>query len=213
VLLLLVLGVATVAARVHGGSLARLARVPFRATWVVPAALGLQLFWFSPLAPGLLGTVPHRAATPLVHVSTYLAAAAFLLFNGGLRGSRLALAGVVSNGTVVATNGGYMPVAARALQAAGHEAALAALAQGHPVNNVVLLDRGTRLAWLADRWALVTPWGWGNVFSPGDLVLALGAAVMVWCAMVHGPAAVRPKAPAPSQPAPGGTLEGRVAGE
>jgi len=39
------------------------------------------------------------------------------------------------------------------------------------------------LAWLVDRWAVPRWLHVGNVFSVGDVVIAVGAMILVWTAM------------------------------
>jgi Family of unknown function (DUF5317) len=75
--------------------------------------------------------------------------------------------------TVVA-NAGHMPALPQALSDAGIHSRL------H--NNSVALTH-PHLGWLVDRWATPAWIPLGNVYSVGDVVLALGAVVLVLSAM------------------------------
>ena len=94
--------------------------------------------------------------------------------NVRLRGIVLVLAGMVSNLLAVVANGGVMP----ALPDAAHAAGLLGPAK---YNSVTQAE--PHLGWLVDRWAAPEWVPLANVFSVGDVLLALGAFVLVLAAM------------------------------
>lgn len=164
-LFLVVLAVGLLTVRPLGGRFTTLASLHMRGAWLVALALLVQV-----LAISVLVRPPHLLAATL-HVSSYCFAAAFLWINRRVRGLPLAAAGGALNLLAIGANGGTMPATASALQAAGirgdgvHFSNSDAVA--HP-----------RLGFLGDVFAVPASLGpLANVFSLGDVALALGA---VW---------------------------------
>jgi hypothetical protein len=82
---------------------------------------------------------------------------------------------MASNLAAVVANGGHMPGLRSALRASGQ------VFTGPHNNEVVAHD--PHLAWLVDRWPVPHWIPGGNVFSVGDVLIAVGAVVMVSAAM------------------------------
>ncbi|HEU4399730.1 MAG TPA: DUF5317 domain-containing protein [Actinomycetota bacterium] len=148
-----------------GGRLGALAEVRLRLPWLLPAALAMQV-----VALDLPG-VPGRLRPPL-HVASYLVAGAFLVANRRLPGMPLVGLGAAANLLAIGVNGGVMPASPAALAAAG-------LPLDPPgfANSAVLAD--PRLAFLGDVFAIPRGWPLANVFSVGDVLIAIGAVVAV----------------------------------
>jgi hypothetical protein len=91
-----------------------------------------------------------------------------------LRGIGLVLVGMVSNIVAVVANGGVMP----ALPAAARDAGML-----EPVTYNSVTNPEPTVGWLVDRWAAPDWVPLANVFSVGDVALALGACVLVLSAM------------------------------
>jgi Family of unknown function (DUF5317) len=145
-----------------GGRLAALAEVRVRAAWVLPAALLMQTV--SIYLPGL----PVLARIAL-QVLSYPVAGLFLAVNRHLPGMLPVAAGGACNLLAMSVNGGVMPASAAAVAAAG----VAGEQDGYS-NSAVLAD--PRVAVLGDVFAIPSPWPFANVFSPGDVLIALGLA-------------------------------------
>ena len=148
-----------------GGRLRALAEVRLRLPWLLPAALALQV-----LAINLPG-VPDRLRPPL-HVASYLVAGTFLAANRRLPGALVVVLGAALNLLAIVANGGVMPASPEAVAAAG-------LPPDPPgfANSAVLPD--PRLAFLGDVFAIPRSWPLANVFSVGDVLIAVGAAAAV----------------------------------
>ena len=111
---------------------------------------------------------------PVLHVLTYVAAFAFLWLNRRVPGALIVGAGALSNGIVIALNGGTLPASASAVKAAGIDPDLAFANSGvleHPV-----------LPWLGDMFAWPAPLPLANTFSVGDVLIVIGAFVAAWTA-------------------------------
>jgi hypothetical protein len=166
VLIGLALALALVTVPLTGGSLARLADVRFAATPAIVAAIAIQVVVIS-VAPGGAPAL-HDA----LHLVSYALAGWFVIANRRIPGIvPLALGGAL-NLVAIAANGGVMPASRSALHAAGLPADTGAFANSaslaHP-----------RLAWLGDVFATPPHLFFSNVFSVGDVVLALGAFVLL----------------------------------
>jgi len=172
VFILYAIPVGLAAGAILGGRLAALATIRIRLGWLAVAALVAQVILFSPLAGGLDDAV----ARP-IYVASTGAVVLVVLANIRLTGMPIVLAGALSNLAAILANGGAMPADPGALAAAGIRITGA--------SNSVVTDEPA-LAALTDRFA--TP-GWlpfANVFSIGDVLIAIGTAVVIAAAMRGG---------------------------
>jgi Family of unknown function (DUF5317) len=147
-----------------------------KAVWLIWLALAVQIVQFAVADLGPLDAV--------VHVGTYVLAAAFVVANRDIPGLWLIALGGLSNGVTIAVNGGSLPARAAALRQAGWS-----VDPKDFVNSGVLAH--PHLRWLGDVFAWPAPLPLHNVFSVGDVLLIAGA---FWA--VHGLARRRPVAPA-----------------
>jgi hypothetical protein len=92
-----------------------------------------------------------------------------------VKGAAVVGLGMASNLVAVLANGGHMPGLPSALREAGHT-----YTGSH--NNEIVASH-PHLAWLVDRWAVPHWIPGGNVYSVGDVLIAVGAVVMVSAAM------------------------------
>jgi hypothetical protein len=162
VVLVAVVVLSALAVPLFGGRLGALAEVRLRRVWAIFAALGLAV-----VATGLPG-LPDGVRSLLL-VAAYPVGAVFLAANWRVPGIPLAALGAALNLLVIAANGGVMPASAAALQRAG----LPADAPGFQSSAAVA---DPRLAFLGDVFALPASWPLSNVFSVGDVLIAVGLA-------------------------------------
>ena len=166
-LLVLFVAVATLAVPLFRGRLLRLAEVRFRGTWLLGLALGMQL-WILTIAPG-----PRTPAREAAYVATYVLAIGFLFLNRRIPGFWLVGIGAVMNLAAIAANGGVMPAAEHALARANLPLEVPRFfTNSMPVEH-------PRLAFLGDIFAVPASWPFSNVFSAGDVCIALGAALAI----------------------------------
>ena len=167
-LLFLVVALAAVTVPLAGGRLALLGSLDLRRTWLLVAALAVQVVAIS-VVPG--------APEPLLeaaHLGSYVLAGAFVVANRRLPGVVLMGLGGALNALVIAVNGGTMPADPDALATAGRTVT------DEFVNSAPVAD--ARLAFLGDVFAVPRWFPLANVFSVGDVVLAVGALVLLHCA-------------------------------
>lgn len=112
-----------------------------------------------------------EAIAAVVHILTYVAAAAFLWLNRDAAGVLIAGAGAVLNGLTIALNGGTLPASAAAAGAAG--------IGGEGFENSAVLEDPV-LPWLGDVFAWPEPMPLANTFSVGDVLIVAGVWVAAW---------------------------------
>lgn len=155
-------------------SLAHLAELQLRATWLVLLAVLVQLL-ILPLGQGAQPIVTW--GMEYLHIGSYL----LLLFFAGLNYRERALwlmaLGMLSNFIVITANGGHMPASIEALRAAGRMATVEKLLADGVSGNVLLMSDQTKLNFLGDIFWLPSGVPFANAFSIGDLLLALG---VIW---------------------------------
>jgi hypothetical protein len=158
--------------RLLGGRVSALASIPIRAPWLFYSAIGLQIAGYpSGVLPWSIG---NSLATVLWMLSYALLIAAVAV-NVRLPGAGIVGLGMLSNLAAVVANGGHMPARASALRAAG------VLYQGVHNNSEIAVHPS--LPWLIDRWPVPAWIPMGNVFSVGDVLIAVGAVVLVCAGM------------------------------
>jgi hypothetical protein len=152
-----------------GGRLDRLAGFRFRWPWLAVAGLVVQVVLFSETGEQLAGD-----AGPAIYVLSTLAVLVAVLRNVRVPGMALVALGALSNLAAITANGGFMPTTAEALAAAG-------LPLGDHLNSAVLPNPA--LAPLTDIFAIPGWLPFANVFSVGDVLIALGIVVAIAAAM------------------------------
>jgi hypothetical protein len=154
-----------------GGSFERLARLRLRRIELVVAAFVLQVIafpftWLPWTTSGLLPVVLWLVSFSLLAVAAWA--------NRRVPGVLVIAVGMASNVAAIVVNGGYMPVLPSALRGAG---------ESYDVSNNSAAEASPHLGWLVDRWAVPDWMPTGNVFSVGDVLIAMGVIVLVWSAM------------------------------
>jgi uncharacterized protein DUF5317 len=148
-----------------GGHISKLADVSVRLAWTLLLALALQVLAIN--APG----VP-RGTRPWIQLASYPVAAVFVVANRRLPGMVLIGVGVLLNVIAISANGGVMPASAAALDQAGLPSRTSSYA-----NSALVED--PRVPFLGDVFAIPEPFPLHNVFSVGDVAIALGAAIAI----------------------------------
>ena len=154
-----------------GGSLRRLVDFHLRSLWLAFAAIGLQVIAFpSGVFPW---STPDSVARAL-WLASYALLGALVIRNYRVAGVAIVGLGQLLSLIAILANSGHMPATREALDGAG--------LSYHLKNNSVSLTH-PHASWLVDRWAAP---GWlplGNVYSVGDVVIALGVVVTLVLAM------------------------------
>ncbi len=169
-----------VLALLTGGDIRRFASLRFRHLELFYLAAAIQVLAFP--FPFLPWQTSDGVARVLWLISYGLLVCGAIV-NRRVTGVPVIAAGMASNIAAVVANGGHMPALPQALRAAG---------LGLRVHYNSSVSATPHLPWLVDRWAVPRFIHVGNVFSVGDLVIAVGALVLVLAAMGVGlPAPLR----------------------
>nr|WP_167218276.1 DUF5317 domain-containing protein [Kribbella shirazensis] len=132
--------------------------------------------WLAAAAIGqLLGSLFGGTAYPVGLIGSAVCIAVFLRMNLRHPGVGLLALGFFGNAVVVALNGA-MPVSLRALERAGVGDAMVTDPR-HEIS-----DAATRLPWLGDVVPVALP-GLGQAVSPGDVLIAAGAGLLLYAGM------------------------------
>jgi hypothetical protein len=181
-LLLYALPIGLLAGLLAGGSIGRLADLRIRLAPLAVGGLLFQLLLFSPP----LGTMLAKDLPigPGLYVGSTLVVLAALIANIGRPGFKFILIGAALNLFAVVANGGVMPASPDAW------ASLHGMT-GVPqdvVTNSTLASAATRLAVLGDVFAVPRSLPFANVFSVGDLLIAIGGGWFIARTMSARPA-------------------------
>ena len=147
-----------------GGRLSALADIRPRAMWAVLLAAAIQVA-ITQITSG------SHALHATMHVVSYVLDAYFLFANRRLTGVPVVAIGAGLNILAITTNGGVMPASATALRISG-------IASRPGFDNSAVLAH-PHLAFLGDVIPVPGPWPIGNVLSIGDLIIFVGAFVVL----------------------------------
>jgi hypothetical protein len=164
-------------ALLRGGSLLRLAQVPFKHGWLAFVAIGLQV------AAVYAQQIEGLAAG--MFIGSYLLLIGLIVLNRRLAGVPIIGLGLALNALVTAVNGGYMPVTPEAVERAGLGHLVSEVEAGTRIlgSKDMVLSRADSYLWfLGDVFVLKVPWP--TVFSIGDVLLAVGVVVFFQYAML-----------------------------
>jgi hypothetical protein len=154
--------VGVMSAPLTGGKLRRLAVLPLRHFWVVWLAIAMQVVVFGVLVDRL-----PEEWTGALHLVTYVIALSFLWLNRRIPGALGIGAGAACNVVAISANGGIMPASPNAWRTAGFDK----IPELQNANSHVL--DSPRFALLGDVFAVPESWPLSNVFSIGDIVIAV----------------------------------------
>jgi hypothetical protein len=166
VLLLAAVVVGVVTVPLSRGRLSALANARLRFVPAIFAALALQVVIVSVLPDG--SPWSHR----VLHLLSYALAAAFLVANRRITGMWVIALGTTLNALAILANNGVMPASRSALRAAGMSTSSHGFANSSAVSHPHLLALG-------DVFAVPASWPLHNVYSVGDVLIAIGAVIAI----------------------------------
>lgn len=163
----LIVLIALASVPLFGGNLGRLADLGLRLVWLAVGALAVQVLIVN-VIPGAGSHGTHAA----IAIATYVVLAGVIAANIRIPGVAIVALGGLGNALAIVANGGVMPASASALATAGLEA------DPGVYTNSALVEHA-RLAFLGDVFAIPASIPAANVFSVGDILLAVGAGVVI----------------------------------
>jgi hypothetical protein len=153
-----------------GGRPAGIGQVQFKWGWLIFVGFGAQVLLFSAPVTERIG-----AMGPPIYVASTAVVLVALLRNVAQPGLPIVALGALSNLAAIVANGGYMPASTDALTALGR------LATSGYSNSAVVA--APAFAPLTDIFALPAGLPFANVFSVGDVLIAVGVALAIAVAM------------------------------
>jgi hypothetical protein len=173
----LILIAAILLALLRGGNLLRMADLEIRWKILILGGFLLQVVVFSNFWQA--NDVLKNLAPPAYLLSLFLLMIA-LAKNYRVPGMIFLGLGFLSNSITIALNGGFMPASPFALEAAG----MPPLAPGQTSNNSIGMGPNTVLWFLGDIFAIPRGMPLPNIFSIGDVLIAIGAVYLIQKVMV-----------------------------
>ncbi|MHB8916721.1 MAG: DUF5317 domain-containing protein [Desulfocucumaceae bacterium] len=162
----------------RGGKWQNITTFKFKKSWLVILAMVLQLAIFNPLWDKY---VDAGLINNYLYVLSVVILVIFLLVNIDISGLRILGLGIVSNGVAIVANGGHMPSSLEALKKILPQETISQLQNGSAAYNVVLITDETKFSFLCDLFYIPNI----NVYSVGDILIALGAFITVQQIMLH----------------------------
>lgn len=166
-ILVFAVAVAALSVPLFGGSLGKLATLGIKGGWAIALALILQVVIISVIPKQMLGW-PGQA----LELASYSLAVVFLAKNRRVPWLWLVGLGGLCNLVAIGANAGVMPASPVALRAAGR-----ARHPGQFMNSTILSH--PHLAFLGDNFSIPRTLPLANVFSVGDVLLAIGALLLL----------------------------------
>lgn len=156
-----------------GGRLKFILQRPLKHVWLATFGFLIQIIIFTDFfASRYNGTV-----SIVLHGISYVLIVFFIFINRKIPGILLIGIGVLLNATVIFLNGGYMPTSLESLKKTSIGKQLEILIQGSTINNSQAITENTILPWLADIFYIPSWIPFSNVFSIGDVLIAIGVCV------------------------------------
>jgi hypothetical protein len=170
---------------IRGGRLDNLAQLSIRWSGLVLVALGLQILVI--YGPGR-SDARSFSFSALLLLGSYALLFVVVLANRHLPGMVVLGLGAALNFLVILVNGGWMPVTAEHLAAAGFVSSPTAVVPGERVlfsKDVVLGSQATNLPWLSDVFLIPKVGLFSAVFSVGDALMMLGLFFLIQFGMFN----------------------------
>ncbi len=176
-IILVVLAASIAIALLRGGSLGNLATLNIRWRGFILIGFLIQIIIFTPYWQEKSET---RSLTQFAYLVSLCLLLVALAANQRIPGMKLITLGFFLNFLAIAANGGYMPASPSAFQMTK----LPPLGPGEVSNNSIGMTADTRLPFLGDNFAIPKEFIFSNVFSVGDVLIALGAVYLIQKALV-----------------------------
>jgi hypothetical protein len=160
-----------------GGRLANLASIDFRWPWVAIGGFAVQVLLFSDAVGAAVGQLG-----PPIYVASTAAVLVAVIRNVRIPGLAVVALGAASNLLAIVSNGGFMPASPGAFAALGRD-----LGTGFTNSTIV---ESPAFEPLTDVFALPAWMPLANVFSVGDVLIAVGVVIVLVAGMRSNPGVV-----------------------
>lgn len=161
---------------IAGGRLRWLIHRPLHWNGLAISAFLIQIVIYSGMS--FIELVPETIII-ILHVISYLILLLFVFLNRKVIGIPIIGIGILLNSLAIFSNGGYMPTPLQSVKNTSMEKCAEAIGQSNAINNSIAMTGDTMLPWLCDIFHL-PPWlPLSNVFSIGDIFIAVGVCLFL----------------------------------
>lgn len=161
---------------ITNGRLKNIIQRPLYWRALVLIALIVQFLIFSDLP---VSKILPNIIIILLHYATYLCLLIFIIRNAKNFGISIVGLGVLLNTVVIFANGGHMPTIPENLKNTSVGKSAEIIDQGVAVHNSAKMTSDTIFPWLGDIFYLPSWVPFSNVFSIGDILIAIGICVYI----------------------------------
>jgi hypothetical protein len=156
------------------GKLDHLNSKPMHYKWTAFCALFIQVIIFSGFS--FVESMPDSLIVTL-HIGSYVCLLIFILANIRIKGILVIGLGTLLNSLVISLNGGYMPSNSEQLKVETTVIGVDKLQQSSTYNNVKGMTQSTVFPWLGDIFEMPSWLPFSNLFSIGDVFIAVGVLI------------------------------------
>lgn len=164
---------------IFGGRLKFILNRPLKHTWLAVLGLLIQVSIFNEFITSRWDSL----SLAIFHGLSYLLIIFFVYLNRKIPGILLIGIGIILNAVVIFLNGGHMPACLESVEKASIGRQLDILREGYTTNNSQLITETTLLPWLGDIFYIPSWIPFSNVFSIGDIFIAIGASAYIFKSM------------------------------
>lgn len=159
---------------ITGGRLKNIMSNPFNWKLIVIIGFIIQIFLFSVMPAFKLS---NNIITVVLHIISYICLLAFVIKNISIAGIAIIGLGIFLNALAIVLNGGYMPTIPENFKQTSLAKYAESITNGTAFHNSSMMTDQTVLPWLCDIFYLPSWLPFSNVFSIGDVIIAVGICV------------------------------------
>lgn len=161
---------------ISGGRLKYLSQLTFKKLYLVITGFLIQILIFSDI-PIIKALQNYENIIVILHILSYVLILIFIVVNYRLPGIAVIGLGIMLNAVVIILNKGHMPASIESFSMASVGKHVDILNQGQTINNSKAIAEDTVLPWLGDIFAIPSYIPFSNVFSIGDIIIAIGVCI------------------------------------
>lgn len=161
---------------IRGGKFKRLSTSLLRLSWVIFLAFALQLGIAIMISLGHPFFIQYRM---ILYVIAYLLLFIALFFNMQFKCMWLIMIGAIANFAAIMLNGGSMPIDMKLVEANGFQNMLKSIKMGALPQYIPLEKTGKYIGYLGKRLSMPDLYPIKQIFSIGDLFIALGVFFLI----------------------------------
>ncbi|HHV96569.1 MAG TPA: DUF5317 domain-containing protein [Clostridiaceae bacterium] len=160
-----------------GGRLKYLSQTTFKKLYLAIGGFLIQIFIFSDIPFFKTLQQNYESIVIALHILSYILILIFISINYKVPGIAVIGVGILLNAIVIILNRGHMPASIESFSASSIGKHADLLKQGESINNSKAITAETILPWLGDIFVIPSYIPLSNVFSIGDVIIAIGVCI------------------------------------